>query len=466
MNKRLYTILCIVTLSVFVLIFVQEKTTFIHFKKLAGVTSESEFPALTFEGYKDGSMQKSLEEYSRQHFGFREWSLRLYNQYKWTFFKQSTNSHVALGKNGYLYETYVVLDQYQSLMTNIADDSIEVKNYFDGHAERLFKIQQILKEYGVYLFANVLPSKNEIYPEYLPADTATVPPGIRAINYVPRKFDQLGLQYLDLNLLCKQIKDSVDYPLFPRTGTHWSRIAAAHLTDTILSYMEHLSGINLHDVRIGEMYEAKSMIPDDDLEQLMNLVFPIKPNKNYYSDLTLVPDPTAKKPKVIVIGDSFFWTLSHIWPLEEMFDYCHYWYYFSTVYFDDQYFNVSQFDLLQQMLSSDFIVLSYSAAQLYNFDRGFIPKALLALGYDESKVDSVKNEIVAHIKNDSAWFHSIEQKSMKENTPIEDAIMSNAEYMLYSHPELYFEELATSEVPKCRNSRIDSLLQAKQRLDE
>ncbi len=128
MNKRLYTILCIVTLSVFVLIFVQEKTIFIHFKKLAGVTSESEFPALTFEGYKDGSMQKSLEEYSRQHFGFREWALRLYNQYKWTFFKQSTNSHVALGENGYLYETYVVLDQYQSLMTNIADDSIEVKN--------------------------------------------------------------------------------------------------------------------------------------------------------------------------------------------------------------------------------------------------------------------------------------------------------------------------------------------------
>ncbi len=50
-NKRLYTVLCILTLSVFVLIFVQEKTTFIHVEKLAGVTFESEFSALTFTGY-------------------------------------------------------------------------------------------------------------------------------------------------------------------------------------------------------------------------------------------------------------------------------------------------------------------------------------------------------------------------------------------------------------------------------
>ena len=95
--------------------------------------------------------------------------------------------------------------------------------------------------------------------------------------------------------------------------------------------METLGNRNITNINIGEKYYAKTREPDDDLEQLLNLSFKIKSKPNLYADVTTIEDSTAVKPYFIVIGDSFFWTISYNIPLNNIFSKTPYWYYNSTI---------------------------------------------------------------------------------------------------------------------------------------
>ena len=98
MKKNLHRTLFVSTLAILVLILIQTFTGFIPVKSLRGVSIETEKPKLTFKGYVDGSFQNNLENYCREHCGFREWLRRFYNQYLWTCFKETNNTTVVLGK--------------------------------------------------------------------------------------------------------------------------------------------------------------------------------------------------------------------------------------------------------------------------------------------------------------------------------------------------------------------------------
>lgn len=64
----------------------------------------------------------------------------------------------------------------------------------------------------------------------------------RAINYLPNRFDELGVDYLNLHEHFMNIKDCVDFNLFSRTGLHCSSISASYVSDTLIRYMEDLIG--------------------------------------------------------------------------------------------------------------------------------------------------------------------------------------------------------------------------------
>ena len=51
-----------------------------EFKPLKGVVVEQPMPQLSLASYGDGSFQQQTEQYLKQHFGYREPLIRLYNQ--------------------------------------------------------------------------------------------------------------------------------------------------------------------------------------------------------------------------------------------------------------------------------------------------------------------------------------------------------------------------------------------------
>ena len=238
----------------------------------------------------------------------------------------------------------------------------------------------------------------------------------------------------------KSIRDEVPYDLMPQNGTHWSNIAATYAFDSIMRYMQHIGGAPIRPVRLGQPYYDKTREPDNDLAQLLNLVVTPGQPPCQYVDVTLA-DTTQGKPTMVVIGDSFFWTVTYNYPLDSLFRYTHYWFYNSTVYFDPEHDNTTQIDLRKVLADADYVMLNYCSGQLYDLGNGFIVDALVKMLYTDEEIQAVRDNICAQIRSDGNWLHNLEYKAANEGVSLDEAIVNDANYLMATRPEEYFDRI-------------------------
>jgi hypothetical protein len=458
MRKHFHKILFIGTIAVMVVFLVQTFTGVVRLEPLHGVTIETEKPRLTLTNYVDGSFQSNADKYLQEHFGFREWLIRAYNQYLWSFFRETSNSYVVRGKKDWLYEDVQVRDHYESLMYQHTEDTAAMRKTFETEALRLWKVQQLLEEYNIHLFVIINPGKNVIYPEYLPKNRMFFhPEGIHAYDYYKRMFDKLGINYIDNVAVFQKAKDSVDYPLYSKTGAHWSNIASIYVFDSIIRYMENLGDQNLVNLDIGEKYQAKPRQPDNDLEELLNLFFPIKTQPYWYAYVKAEEDTTAVKPYFLTIGDSYFWNFVYNIPLQDIFRYYPYWYYNYIVHFDSANTATSDLDLEQELMRTDYIMLTYSTTQLYDLGSKFLSRALLHLCYDKAAIESAAHCLVSSIRSNPKLYAKILEYAKESQKNLEEVLYGDAVYLLLENPEEYFEDLKGNHLPVSRNKDLVSI---------
>ncbi|MCQ2608313.1 MAG: hypothetical protein MJ197_06470 [Bacteroidales bacterium] len=449
----LFTILMVI----FFLPMIQEHCRIFNFIPLNGVTQKAEIKPLTFENYKSGKWQGSVEKYISENYGFREPSIRLYNQFLWDVFRKTFSKTVVRNEDDWLFEKMFVQDYYESLQYTYSDDPAVLKDKFTKEAKRLYFLQEILKEYGKQIFVLVEPGKGEIYPEHLPKNKKyNRIKYLSAVDYYPHLFDSLHVNHINVNTWFKQMKDTASFNLYPQTGTHWSNIAAAYVTDSVIRYMEKLGDKNITNIAIGKPYESENRKPDADLEGLLNLQRDIHLDKpNQYVDITIIPDSTAIHPRFVVVGDSYLWNVSYIVPLQKIFNKCTYWYYNSTIYWDSTYKSTSEItDLANVLLNTDYIMISYCSATIYNLGNNFISKALLSLCYSNDQIDSVVQSIEKEIMNSSEDMEDLKKKARAKGMQIEDMVREESYNRLYQNPEKYFVELSGNSIPLSRNKNI------------
>ena len=443
MTSRTQTILFALTAVLLFASMLQNIFNLPIFKPLKGVVVEEAKPEFTFRNCCDGSFQQQVEPYLKQHLGCREPLIRLYNQYLWDCYGKTpvTEGQVTFGKDGWMYEPWVVADHYQRQFRYYASDSTQMATMLSEEAQRVLQLQEILDSYGIKLFVCLVPAKDLICPEYLPENQDTRldnEPKISARFFNEEEYTRIGVNHLNLEQWFLQIKDTADFMLFPKTGTHWSRYAALQGADTLIRYMEHLGDINMRNLVIGPRELDNARDPDDDLESLLNLIRPLPKPKYYYANATTDGDTTAMKPKIIVIGDSFWWTIAAQLPLGEIFSESPYWYYNSTVYYDPRYNSVNELDLTEELLSSNFVVLFYCATQQYRMNDGFTQKALDALVSvpDEMAFDSaayIEREIqktIARLLADHNSMDMIREKAETNGFSIEEQLRADAEWII------------------------------------
>ena len=406
-------------------------------KKLDGVEIPKPMPTLTLDSYSDGSFQRDVEDHLKQNFGFRAPIIRLYNQYLWDFYKKTyvSEDQVALGKDGWLYDPWSVRDYHQQLFSYYANDSAEMASMLSREAQRVLQLQRILESHGTHLFVFMTPAKDMIYPEYLPENQNTRlvgEPSISARLYNENEYTRLGINHLNIEQWFLQIKDTVDFMLFPKTGMHWTRYAAVHVADTLIRYMEHLADFNMKNLVLGQSELHSPMDPDDDLESLLNLMRPLSKTKYQYANVATDGDANAKKPKIIIIGDSFWWSIADNIPRREVFSEAPYWYYFQKVYYDSRYHSIDELDLAEELLSSDFVILAYCSTQQYRMNNGFTQKALAALtDYSIDSAAFVELEIqrtISSIMTTPEWMNSIREKAARNGKSVGQSVRENAIY--------------------------------------
>ena len=428
---------------------------------LNGVTVEIEKPKFDLDTYRSGAYVKQAEAYTSQHIGFREPIIRLYNQYLWDFYRKTYAHDVVAGKQNWLYYPQSVRDYYGQELLRWHPSTEEAKVKFDKEMKYLNWSRSILKENGVELIVFMAPEKSFLYPEYLPngeKDTTT----FNACDYFAQHFEETSFPYIEMTRWFQQIKDTVDYPLIPQAGAHWI-FPSVYAVDSLSRLMGKLKGISLPRIKIGEYYETldRDHNYDNDLEQLLNLAFPLRHQYGYCPryHVGIEHDSTTVKPKVLFIGNSYFWAIQLFVPLHEMFETTEFWFYASTAYYGDnldQTIDVIQLDFIEKLLEFDYVVWFTTGNQINKGTEGFAAKALVNLCYSKKEIASVRIHLTDSLRHDPATLASI-------NIPLTDSnyrqlLWPIADRLIYDNPERYFPNLGSNSLPTERNPRIKEIL--------
>ena len=396
MKSRILVILFALTAVLLFASMLQQATGMFHFKELDGVTKETPKPQASFASFCDRSLQDSTEAYLKQHYGFREPLTRLHNQTRWTFFRYSQvaeDERIVITPDNWIFEPWTVEEYYQGRTYYDGEDFTDkLVQQFEDEAQRLLQIQQLLEPYGTHLFVALLPGKEQICPEHMPKNTRYFKEKkTTAFDFYSKRLKELGVNHINLAECFMEMKGKVSYPLFPQTGTHWSNLAAIHSADTLIRYMEWLSDSNMVNLTMGGIFQ-RTLKPDADLERLMNLIWPLQKTPNFLAEACYDYDTTAWRPRLITIGDSFYWNILNYTPVWDVFESVPYWYYFSTAYFDDEDLKVahkiSDLDVLQEVIDADFVMLAYSTVSLYKMSNGFSEALLQEIKQKQSKINN------------------------------------------------------------------------------
>ena len=458
-HKGFYIALFVLTILLLAFPAVQQHAKLFEFKPLNGVTVAAQSPELTLRSFMNGSYQRQEDQYLSENIGFRETFIRCFNQLSWSLFRHHQNATIFINDDNWIFNDFTIKHFYGQSVYDFADDSEKALKKMDGDVKMLCQLQDLLKEYGVQFFVCLAPGKDMVCAEHVPEVKGfDRPRGIRAIDVYPPLFDSLGINYIDFSKYYMAIKDTVSYPLYLKSSSHWSNLAAVYAADTLFRYMESLGGFKLRDFSCSEPYLDKTRIPDADLEDVLNLIWPIETGLNYYTDVSMDDDTTAAKPNWLVVGDSYFWEWQYNFPLEQIFGRFHYWYYNSTVYNDPLHTNVDQVDLLRELLTTDVVMLLYSPTNLYNLNRNFLTKALFKFYYEDDVVEGRLEKIKQDIKNTPEWYANIVQEAENKGQDPEEAINENAHFLLYDSPDLFFDEFQETKVAAIRNPRVDRVL--------
>ena len=421
----------------FVLVFMQEKWHPFKLKPLGGVTFTTEHPQLTLQNFASGAYQRDIEQYSRENFGFREWHIRLYNQFSYSLFNRITNQYVVKGKDGktFFEESYVISYTGE---TYIGEEKIK------ENTRQLKLIQDMLRAKGITLLPVFTLGKASYYPELIP--DKYIAKRHETNNYAEylKAFDEQGVELIDFNRWFCDRKGTEEHPIYCNLSAHWTVYAASLAIDSLVRYMENKTQQEQAHFHIEGFETNYLMEQDDDLYRMMNLMLPMKHNTIDQPQFSFTE---GYKPKVLALSDSYWWTV-WAWNValpENLFSDGGFWFYNKTIYPErTPVQNVESIDYKQEIESQEFVLLVCTEATNHLWPYGFIERYLS--GYDNvfrykqpeqyDAADSIyvafRNEEITkrieRIKASLEWLESVTQQAEEKGITLEQSLWDNAEY--------------------------------------
>lgn len=386
-NKLLYIILFTLLISFLFLPMIQEHYKPFKSKPLNGVNYVTEFPELSFETFSNGKYQSQLEKYTSENFGFREFVIRLYNQYIWSCYHKTYSHFLIPGKGNWLFYTEAVNDYYGTEQKKWYKTPENAKDWFDKNTKLMCQLRNVLKEYDIEFLSFMAPSKPFVYPEHLPErerDTTT----INAMEYYDKSLTEAGFPHIEMTKWFRAMRDTLPYPVFPNMDMHW-QFTAVYGYDSLFRLMNSLNDFGIPKIKYGKPKPYFDDFQND--EATLNLMFPIK-NKNtdYKLDVEIECNENCRKPKVLFVGDSFIWGLDEHLPWDQLMDDIEILFYNSSVFkgFDRTKYKKEDINLLRDILRADYVVFYTSGHQWYRASYDFVEEALLALCVSDSVMEA------------------------------------------------------------------------------
>ncbi len=425
-------ILFTVLMLLLILPAVQRFAGFIRESPLKGAITLPEKPVLNSKSWFDGSFQENYDPYLEQTVGFRPTLIRINNQIAFSVFDTALANGVIIGKNNYLYENNYV-KAYEGV------DFVGYKEINEQVAKAKI-IQRKLEENGQHFLIVFAPGKGSYFPEYIPEKYRVKNRGITNYDCYASRFLQEGIPFIDFNRWFIQMKDTSRYPLYSKTGIHWSLYGVALSVDSLVRYMEKMAGIDMVDFSWdGIEVSSDPRDTDNDIANGMNLLFPIKTGEMAYPNIRFNDPPGKTRPDVLVIGDSYYWNIMGSGIASRLFGDNNFWFYNREAHNPKwrEPKKVSDLNILDEIKKQQFVILLFTDANLYKFPCGFFndvtdawehPEQSIAIS-PEVKEKRIK-EIIADMRKSKETVEMIRQKAIKKKISFEEMLRLDANWIL------------------------------------
>lgn len=373
--KRLKQVVFFAVIGLMFLPMIQHKFRFFEELPLKGSYELSSKPVLTKESWFSGKYQESQDKYIQEHTGFRPGWVRLYNQWNYSLFNIANASGVIRGKNDYLYEESYIKAYYGTDF--LGHDRIQ-------EITRQWKaIQDTLNQKGIHLVVLLAPGKASFYPEFIPDNYKEATRGKTNYEVFKSQFINQSVTHIDMHSWFESMKKTSKYPLFSKTGIHWSAFGQFLAVDSLSKFISVSCKTQIPQLILDTIIESSQpRFGDDDIGQGMNLLFGIPELKLAYPQFHPSRKPKSKDPKVLVIADSFYWGLFNSNVSYKLFNKGEFWYYNEQIY-PDSYTNkklVKDQNIQQKLRENKVVILLITDANLNRFSFGFLQMAAKEYG--------------------------------------------------------------------------------------
>ncbi|WP_245184651.1 alginate O-acetyltransferase AlgX-related protein [Neolewinella antarctica] len=383
-------------------------------------------PEWSISNWFEGSYQSGASAWLREHVGFRNDLVRVNNGKNYAIFGEITARAVVRGKDGYLYE-----DTYLEAATG--GDARPAEDW-DRMGREFSFVHDSLNARGIELLFVMAPGKGAYFPEFHPEPYASRPTNLASETALLGILRQRNIPHLNFSAWFREMKDTTPYPLFSRQGIHWTTYGQLLAVDSLLHYVEGALDRKLPEIVIDSIeVSAEQRGREADLFRGMNLPFEPSGYPLAYP-VWHVGHAEREQPKVLVIGDSFYWDLYYgEYFSERFFGGGDFYYYFKSVHRGlKDIGNISQISLPDDLLSYDMIVIFETDSHYHGMGSLFFGATAEAL-LENSQGPFAQADILAkieEIRGDEEWFNLIKDMAAQQAQTIDYVLDDVAKYML------------------------------------
>lgn len=392
---------------------------------MGDINYQDQLPTWQKENWLYGTFQDSLQDYLESNYGFRNYFIRSRNQIYYSFFNEPKSQGVIVGKNGVLYEKNY-LDEYVGI--NFAGDT-----YFQDHAFKLKSVQDTLKKLGKDLVIVIAPGKASMYPNDFPEPWSTTKSSVRDYSSFVSACNKNQVQFFDASSWFHSLKKSAEYPLYSKTGIHWTVYGGYLFMDSLIRQLNGL-GHNLSLFTLDSLSISNAKYPDNDIEAGMNLLSELEHEKFAYPSYHV---KQKSESSIVLVGDSYLGVLYDRFYFHNLFK-NHYYYFYNhdcmtNVEGTDRVLGYR--DRIEQLAKVDVILLLETECHAERAYFGYVDY-LYNYYFERNEWDKQWKELedkMNMIKGIPEWNNQIIEKSKSSDLSYEKLLELDALYMIESN---------------------------------
>jgi len=333
---------------------------------LNGTFENADTVRLSWNSWKNKSWQENAEQILKKNLTITPFLIRVQHEMDYRLFKKYNMADLLIGEDEYMFSWG--WSNARCCLNNLNKDTLE------RYIQKLKTLSVLLNKKGKYFKIIIPPSKEEVFANKLPPDFRHEKLD-NDYHLYTSALKHNALDYWDLLDYYKEVMDTSRFPIYSKTSVHWTFYGANLTLKLLIADMEKYFNTDMATTQIDEIEIAKFKNGDGDHEKTLNLFSLVDTSDFAYPKFSVqAKSQNVFKPKVLTIGDSFYWGMKGCWQLPKIYALdSKYLFYYNVVHYNGgskKAHNIKTLNIVEEFKTSDAIVIINSSHNLNGYPFG------------------------------------------------------------------------------------------------